>query len=398
MKKFRYLALTLTIALFVLACGDPIPIQEMTTAKADISKAKGVNAEKYANAEYTAAIDLIQASHTQIKEDKLEDAKKTAIDASAKANEAYEKSLPLLTQETIEIAESSLFQAEEAYASELAADEYTAASSKLDAARSAFEAKNYVVAYESALESDQLSKSARNTAISQKDTLQDAIDEVNETLSRAKKYNAAEYAPEKLTSAEENVTASEDALADLELKKGFEAVGVAKADADEAYMEAVKQYALKTIEEAEDSITKAEKSAGAKVAVDELNGSKELLSTAKSQFDETQYVESINSAEESKRLSFYVIKNGEPKNQNLVATDDTNVTDTDSSNGEYILYKVKWREARLKDCLWIIAKKFYNDPFKWKTIFNANKDQISDPNLIKPGWELKIPKPVVTEK
>ncbi|MBN1501271.1 MAG: DUF4398 domain-containing protein [Spirochaetes bacterium] len=392
MKKFKYLLVIAAAGLLLVACGDLVPIQEMTTAKADISKAKSYNAEKYANEEYTAAIDLLKSCHSQLKENKKDDAKKSAIDASVKANEAIEKSLPLLTQDTIEIAETSLAQAEEAYASELATEEYTEANSQLETARSEFESKNYASAYAAALKSDELSKNARNTALSQKSTLQDAIDEVKETIARAKQYDAMSYAPDELQSAEENLSDAEKANSDLELKKGFESIGLAKADADKAYLIAVKEYALMTIEEAEDAIAKAEKSSGAKGAIDELNGSKELLSTSKSQFDETLYVESINSAEESKRLSFYVMKNGENQNGTNVA--DNNGTD----NGDYILYKVKYREAHLKDCLWIIARKFYNDPFKWKVIYNANKDQIKDPDLIKPGWELKIPKPVVTEK
>jgi nucleoid-associated protein YgaU len=27
----------------------------------------------------------------------------------------------------------------------------------------------------------------------------------------------------------------------------------------------------------------------------------------------------------------------------------------------------------------------------WKDIFEANKDQVKDPDLIQPGWKLKIP-------
>ena len=29
---------------------------------------------------------------------------------------------------------------------------------------------------------------------------------------------------------------------------------------------------------------------------------------------------------------------------------------------------------------------------KWQDIYEANKDKIKDPDLIQPGWELKIPK------
>jgi len=38
-----------------------------------------------------------------------------------------------------------------------------------------------------------------------------------------------------------------------------------------------------------------------------------------------------------------------------------------------------------------IARKFYGDADAWKRIFDANRDQLSDPDRIKPGQMLKIP-------
>jgi nucleoid-associated protein YgaU len=43
------------------------------------------------------------------------------------------------------------------------------------------------------------------------------------------------------------------------------------------------------------------------------------------------------------------------------------------------------------DSLSKIAKQFYGDPAKYQRIFEANRDQLKDPNLIKPGQKLKIP-------
>lgn len=43
------------------------------------------------------------------------------------------------------------------------------------------------------------------------------------------------------------------------------------------------------------------------------------------------------------------------------------------------------------DCLWIIAKYYYGDGSKYPVIYNANRDKISDPNLIYPGQVLVIP-------
>ena len=43
------------------------------------------------------------------------------------------------------------------------------------------------------------------------------------------------------------------------------------------------------------------------------------------------------------------------------------------------------------DTLSKIAKQFYGDANKYMKIFEANKDQLSDPNLIKVGQVLKVP-------
>ena len=43
------------------------------------------------------------------------------------------------------------------------------------------------------------------------------------------------------------------------------------------------------------------------------------------------------------------------------------------------------------DTLSKLARDYYGDASKWKAIHEANRDQISNPDLIQIGWELKIP-------
>lgn len=43
------------------------------------------------------------------------------------------------------------------------------------------------------------------------------------------------------------------------------------------------------------------------------------------------------------------------------------------------------------DSLSKIAKRFYGDASAWKRIFEANKDVVKNPDLIQPGWKLRIP-------
>jgi len=43
------------------------------------------------------------------------------------------------------------------------------------------------------------------------------------------------------------------------------------------------------------------------------------------------------------------------------------------------------------DSLWKIAQRFYGSGSQWRKIYEANKDKIKNPDLIYPGWVLKIP-------
>ncbi len=48
-------------------------------------------------------------------------------------------------------------------------------------------------------------------------------------------------------------------------------------------------------------------------------------------------------------------------------------------------------EVQKGDSLSRIAKHFYGDANAWQRIFEANRDQLTDPDRIKPGQMLKIP-------
>jgi nucleoid-associated protein YgaU len=63
---------------------------------------------------------------------------------------------------------------------------------------------------------------------------------------------------------------------------------------------------------------------------------------------------------------------------------DLKVANTDY----YHLHKVEGGESLSK-----ISKKYYLDAMKYMKIFDANKDQLTDPNMIKVGQVLKIPNP-----
>jgi uncharacterized protein YidB (DUF937 family) len=51
----------------------------------------------------------------------------------------------------------------------------------------------------------------------------------------------------------------------------------------------------------------------------------------------------------------------------------------------------EWYTVVPGDSLSKIAKRLYGDANQWRTIFDANRDQIKNPDLIHPGQKLKIP-------
>jgi nucleoid-associated protein YgaU len=401
----------------VLGCGDPVPLREMAEAHLEITKATSVKAEKYAPKELKEAGDLLIKSHDQVKNEKYDDAQKTAADSIKKAKEAYDIALPLLAKDAIDAADKTIAEADELYASELANADFDNAQNKLKASRADYDAKKFMDAYNGALEAEKMAQNAKQLALAKKDSLKDAIAEVNETVKRAEAYNAAAASPVKLAAAKEKSAAAQGSYDTLKIKEGYASVTEAKKNADEAYFESIKAAASANIVKAENAIADADKQPNAKAASDEINGAKEMLKTSRSQFDQSQYKESIQSSDEAVRLAAIGLsvavktpmeepKKDEPKKEepklNDVKPEQAKTEEPAVVEPEYDTYVVQLFKGKAKDCLWFIAGKFYNSPIKWPHIYKANTDRIKNPNFIKPGWELKIPKkeslPVETPK
>jgi len=51
----------------------------------------------------------------------------------------------------------------------------------------------------------------------------------------------------------------------------------------------------------------------------------------------------------------------------------------------------QWHEVKKGETLSKIAEKYYGDPSLYPQIFEANRDVLKDPNLIKVGQKLRIP-------
>jgi len=51
----------------------------------------------------------------------------------------------------------------------------------------------------------------------------------------------------------------------------------------------------------------------------------------------------------------------------------------------------QWHEVKRGDTLWKISERYYGDGSLYMKIFEANRNILKDPNLIKVGQKLRIP-------
>jgi nucleoid-associated protein YgaU len=400
-KMHFFLLIVMPIAIIISSCRVNVPIREMTDAKKGIAQAQEVKADKYAGEELEAAKKKLFDSQGRLADKNVDGAKKSAEESANLSLAAYNKSLPLLARDTISIAEKSYAEAGEINADRLAPDEYREAEEKLKEANDQFQNKKYYESYEAALKADEKAKNARNAAIGKKDVLRDSIVEVKRTLEEAEKYGAKKYAPDKYKLANENVEIAEKSYDNLELKKGFSAVEVAKLNADDALLTALKNSAGDKFVAAEKTVQQAQNSPQAAQKKDEMNASKESLDNAKAALAESKYKESITASDEAIRLALSVMEKkaegtelASSSREKQVITEPTEQTGQKQEIAEekdYDIYKVVSRR-RYTDCLWNIAQRYYRNPRLWKRIYEFNKDKIRDPNLIYPGWLLKIPR------
>jgi len=388
----------LFMSLFIIACDDKVPIQEFSKAKEAIDLAKSVNADQYSPEEFNDANDQLIKAHTAlVTDEKYDDSVAFSQEAEKKAMEAYNKSVVLYVSDSLKKAEEAISEAEAAYAEKLSPDNYAQAKEQYAAANEKFAGQDYPAALALSEEAYNSAVKAKEDSLDGKYQLKVKIDEVRSTLAKVKKYDYEPYARDKFDIASGKLRDAERSYGNESLKDGFDAIEIAKINADAAYAATIKGVAGKKLSEAEAALNQAKSNGGDQ---DDIDAANEALARAKNANDRGNYEDSIAYSDEAIRLANSSTEEGKAV---AVAKDDE---DSDNASGEdeeevattkgrddenYYYYTVKtW--AKDNESLSKIAKEYYKDARAWKKIYNANRDRIKNPDLIKPGWVLRIPK------
>lgn len=418
MKLKSVMGLVLFLSFFLFACEDKVPIKEFSNAKVAIDLALSVKADQYSPAELKEAVDQLAKAHQVfIKDEKIDDSVKNAETSFAKAMEAYNKSAVLYAADALKKADDAIAAAEIVYAEKLSADLFTQSKELYKSANEKFGSKDYIASIAQSDESYKKALKAKEESLDNKYQLQVKIDEVHAVMSKIEQYDYEEYAGEKHNLAKTKTADAEKSYNSDALKAGFEAIETAKINADEAYKLTMDGVTSRKLSEAEDVVTEAENSKGASSAVEDMAAAKEALNNAKQLKSSGSYDESVTYSNEAIRLGNSVIDAGKKgivastvkdKNkdieENKTADKDKASAETDKSkisvkkkvefvseDENFFYYKVRTWE-KYQDCLSRIAEQYYKNAKAWKRIHLANKNRIKNPDLIRPGWIIKVPK------
>ncbi|MEI7013496.1 lipoprotein LipL71 [Leptospira licerasiae] len=453
MKTFRAISfpsLVLGVLGFLVACGSELPVKELAEAKTAITRAKDAGAEKYSSGEFEEARKSLLTAHEKASNEDLGETKKSAEYAKSKAYDALEKSYPQLTEESKAGANTAINEADEAYASQLAAEPYNNAvelkkegdtlrdnadrtlesypkesgdEAKLKTRLAAFD--QYEQSNKKYLESKKAASDAKSLALSQKQQLIDSLADIEKNLDDADRY-AGGQDPE-VAQTRERLNVAKAKIDEGKIKEGYSEVDAIRQKSAELVAKNIQAYALKKKAEAKDSIGKA-KDKLSTIDQSKLKSSKDLqtsyqradenlkaadesLVSAEELYSSEKYEDSIGRSEEAIRLSRIVVDQSDDIAERLRtgssvagrkgdAGDSTSSTKKgeDSSTASSGELPEGWKKYVVRkkipaDCLWRISayKQHYGTSKLWKRIYDANRGKIKNPNLIYPKQVLLIP-------
>lgn len=446
--SIRFLPVLLLSAL-MLQCPGDAPVQELGDAKGQIEKAESVGAAEFAADQLAEAKQSLVDAHKFLEEKKNRDAKKSALAATETALRAGEQSAPLQAAAMKEQADSALQGAGALHAEEISKEKYEAAARSFEEGKALLaeadekkgEAKGadvaarnqnidrYAAAIRKFTEARDVATELKEAAGQSKEELIARADNIESILRRAKEHGAEEFAKE------------DYAKGRGELATGITDLNDGKLDAARNHLTDAEKYATSALmttlssqaQEKYDTATKEVEGSRSlyepqrehfsdhyrALLDDYMKAADEALTSSKGNLDGKEYENSIKDSKEAVNLARVIQEqiadiekeasvargrggvNVEEEKQTVVTTPPPVKTKEvkksakteEAPTGGWKRYTVKNRKP--SDCLWRIARMQQHYGKKngklWRRIYDANRNQIKNPNLIHPGMVLMIP-------
>lgn len=242
-KFFKFAFIIPATLLFLTACDLDVPVKEMVDAKQGIEEAYKYKANLYSPDELKEAENELLRSNEFLKNEKADDAKKSAIESKALSDKALGKSLPLYSAEMLQKAEESWLKADKLFASRFSPEKFKEAESKLSMSKEANSQAEYKKSLELSSEVILLSSQASDDSLKNKALLQNEIESLKTWLALLNKSPFRDAAKDEIKGADDNLKKAANHIKDSNFR---EAVAATK-EADKNITAAEKLIETSTI-------------------------------------------------------------------------------------------------------------------------------------------------------
>jgi nucleoid-associated protein YgaU len=150
------------------------------------------------------------------------------------------------------------------------------------------------------------------------------------------------------------------------------------------------------LERAESALAAARDAGAPELAADQYQSAEDKLNEGKELMDSRKYSqarEALIEAEQLAGMARQAALEAKGEEVEAVVTAPVEVEEPEPRVVERPTLPTKHVVVK-GECLWWIAeyKQIYNDPFQWPLMYQANRDQIKDPDLIYPDQVFKVPR------
>lgn len=370
--------------------------QEATALKDSIAQAKQLKGAESQTANLDNASSMADNAISLFDEQKTKEGYVQLQNAKVTLN----KTMPQIAATAISNASKAINEAQWVMADQFSPNNLNQAKSDLQAANQLNGQKNYVDAATKAQAAEEAALKAKEESLKQKPALQNQIAALKDKLQEHKLANGQNYAPNELATAESSLKVAESGLAKDQFKTTVDNISKAEQALKIADEKGKKYLVLKKIEAAVTTFNDVIKNKDmVKKYPQDLKEISSTIKASKTAYNGNDLNTADTKAEEaltmldSLQLAYQKSLDAEPQEEE-VAVEEEEVPEEPATDAEGFPkeYTVILNKAD-RDCLWKIAKKFYNKATLWPLIYSANKDQIKDPDLIFPGQTFQIPNP-----
>jgi nucleoid-associated protein YgaU len=216
------------LLLFATACDLDVPVREMVDAKMAIEEGHKYKADKYSPDELKQAETALFKSNELLKDEKADDAKKSAIEAQELAQKALDKTLPLYSADMLESADKTVLEAEKLFAERFSPENFSSAKENLSLAREEHGKPDYKKSIELSSSALAFADMAKADSLKNSDEIKNEIDSLRTKLAALKESPISDSAGDEIREADDEISKADDNMAENNLRGTVAATDAAR--------------------------------------------------------------------------------------------------------------------------------------------------------------------------